>query len=777
MLLILFLMLATIGVIDRGTAQSDRPKIYVDPALNTGPSGGDFTVGIKVANITSDESLYAWEFHLGFDPDVLSVFNASRYFRSDNHTVNLQTGRKLLTDQSGVEGSITSSSNQMVYQVGIRVWKLNSIGGETELTANTPVCVAQQIRGSKGIRKSGSWTCPSASLEATDSMVVRVYGKFQTQVTWSLLDMWITEPLGVQSLDNATWTCYYYLDVYGVGATTYAKFWFDNSTCSSHIEVSGIIKGSFLSSAGSTSSITELNNTGGILKMNEYLLTPYPLIGAVGDGTLATVKFYIKTETSSLLHFNRTELWTVISETSVEIDHDAVDGRYKYPLVHDIAVTNVTAFPSNVIKPSPIALNVTVANQGDFPETFDVTAYYDSNSINTWTDVTLQPQTNTTLTYDWDTTFVGIGTHTVSAKATAVPEETNTANNEYIDGTVTVSNPPEAPTANFTYSPLKPLVLETTTFNASASTPGNGHIVSYTWNFSDGTTQTFIKDVNLTTTTTHAYTQAGTYKVRLTVENNESLTDSVEKTIRVIQNPVSIFTYSPENPIIEETTTFNASASHDNFDAGTIVTYEWNFNFDGVTFNTQTTGKIVTHSYPQIGTYTVALKVTDNDGLVDIATDDVTVLLHDVAVTNIAVSKNTAKIGESISITVTTTNKGNFTETFAITVYYNQTIIETKTVDEMAPNTQRTLATPWNTTGVAVGEATIKAVASIVEGERAAHTTDNTYINGKITLSAEEAPPPPPPSLDIFPYVIAGAVITIILAGTVLYFVKGRKKQ
>ena len=82
--------------------------------------------------------------------------------------------------------------------------------------------------------------------------------------------------------------------------------------------------------------------------------------------------------------------------------------------------------------------------------------------------------------------------------------------------------------------------------------------------------------------------------------------------------PVAYFEYIPKSPAINESITFNASKSYD--PDGTIVKYEWNFG-DGET----STGKVVTHKYASAGTYTVSLKVIDNEGLTDTETKDITV--------------------------------------------------------------------------------------------------------------------------------------------------------
>ncbi|MDI6752093.1 MAG: clostripain-related cysteine peptidase, partial [bacterium] len=85
------------------------------------------------------------------------------------------------------------------------------------------------------------------------------------------------------------------------------------------------------------------------------------------------------------------------------------------------------------------------------------------------------------------------------------------------------------------------------------------------------------------------------------------------------QPPIASFTYSPENPVVGEEITFNASSSQDP-DGGEIVSYNWNFG-DGNSGQE----KIGTHTYSKPGTYTVTLTVTDNDGLTGSAQEDITV--------------------------------------------------------------------------------------------------------------------------------------------------------
>ncbi|MCU4140519.1 MAG: hypothetical protein MW690_000994 [Methanophagales archaeon] len=76
--------------------------------------------------------------------------------------------------------------------------------------------------------------------------------------------------------------------------------------------------------------------------------------------------------------------------------------------------------------------------------------------------------------------------------------------------------PNQPPKASFTFSPKNPLVNEEITFDASASTDPDGSIVSYEWDFGDGETASG-------KVVTHAYSDAGSYTVTLTVTDDEQL--------------------------------------------------------------------------------------------------------------------------------------------------------------------------------------------------------------------------------------------------------------
>ena len=88
----------------------------------------------------------------------------------------------------------------------------------------------------------------------------------------------------------------------------------------------------------------------------------------------------------------------------------------------------------------------------------------------------------------------------------------------YDELTVTVLDPAFAgePVARFIAFPTIPQVHRPVTFDASFSSDPDGTIVSYTWDFGDGTTLT-----TASPTTTHTFTDASIHEVHLTVTDNE----------------------------------------------------------------------------------------------------------------------------------------------------------------------------------------------------------------------------------------------------------------
>ena len=91
--------------------------------------------------------------------------------------------------------------------------------------------------------------------------------------------------------------------------------------------------------------------------------------------------------------------------------------------------------------------------------------------------------------------------------------------------------------------------------------------------------------------------------------------------------PKASFFYSPLNPYVNDTITFNASSSRPN--GGHIVSYKWSFG-NGATeiYVSENLTAIATHEYTMAGTYEVTLNVTDSEGLWNSTTTTVTVKMR-----------------------------------------------------------------------------------------------------------------------------------------------------
>jgi len=72
--------------------------------------------------------------------------------------------------------------------------------------------------------------------------------------------------------------------------------------------------------------------------------------------------------------------------------------------------------------------------------------------------------------------------------------------------------------------------------------------------------------------------------------------------------PTATFTMDPQNPVVDDLITFDATASFD--PDGTIVKYAWDFG-DG----NKGTGANITQTYTLAGNYTVRLTVVDDHGI------------------------------------------------------------------------------------------------------------------------------------------------------------------
>ncbi len=228
--------------------------------------------------------------------------------------------------------------------------------------------------------------------------------------------------------------------------------------------------------------------------------------------------------------------------------------------------------------------------------TFDATSSYDPN--------------NEKLSFLWD---FGDGTTSTEPVVTHIYEKGGqynvtltvqdssglTCDTSTTTQLVKVNTPPEPAFS----APESSCVGDEITFDASATkddSPGN---LSYAWDFGDGTSGEG-KRVN------KIFEKGGTYKVRLTVNDNAGTACSIETIQKMISINSSPIADAGEDMDLclpagqEYKITFDGSRSKD--PDGDKLEYNWDFG-DGVMGNAEK----VTHVYKKGGSYTVVLSVND----------------------------------------------------------------------------------------------------------------------------------------------------------------------
>ena len=174
----------------------------------------------------------------------------------------------------------------------------------------------------------------------------------------------------------------------------------------------------------------------------------------------------------------------------------------------------------------------------------------------------------------WNTSLYSEGSHTIEARATdgggnSVPSSPVTV--------TIVSQPP--PIASFTATPTNGEAPLTVDFDATASSDPNGSIVSYNWDYDDGSI------FGLGTVTSHEYTFPGSYTVTLTVTDNEGATASATTPVIVgVVAPIDVRVAASSDDAEESTSgSVNRSSSDlELVDEGSNIDQIVGMRFNGV---------------------------------------------------------------------------------------------------------------------------------------------------------------------------------------------------
>jgi PKD repeat protein len=334
-------------------------------------------------------------------------------------------------------------------------------------------------------------------------------------------------------------------------------------------------------------------------------------------------------------------------------------------------------------------------------------------------------------------------TRTFTQKGTfnAVLEVTNDRN-QVTTATVPIDVTGNPPVATASLSPSNGAIPLLVNFSG-AGIDSDGTIVKFEWDFDGDGTFDFTSAT--TGNTTHTYDTAGTYNAVFRVTDNDDLTDTARVTTTAVRagppgSPTATIT-SPANPLTvtaPNTVNFNGTGSDSD---GTIASYEWDFDGNGVYDYSSLTSAATSFRYESPGTFTAALRVTDDSGLTGIDTIDITVNLP----ITLTLSTDTCRPLQGGTISVNTTQAGATPITIFIRNRAGQTI---KTLVHNVPRAAGSYSDTWDckdTNGSIVPEGAYYAILQYLANGQVktldlTNTTGGQFYNPGWTMSMTGGP-------------------------------------
>lgn len=235
----------------------------------------------------------------------------------------------------------------------------------------------------------------------------------------------------------------------------------------------------------------------------------------------------------------------------------------------------IYANPTSICRGNPVAFTADPVSAADFP-------------LFTWTLGDGDLDTGATTSHVYQTA----GIYTPVATITDIygcPHSSDPV-------TVTVNGS----VANFSIAPRQ-CKDELITFTDLSTTRTGNSIVSWTWDFGDGSAPVVYTNT-LPASITHTYSTYNDFPVKLTVRDNTGCEDEFVDVVR-IANIVARFGASSNIACLNQPFQF------DNFSVTEPLTYAWTFGDGGTS-----TDRTPTHTYTAPGTYSVGLDITGSTG-------------------------------------------------------------------------------------------------------------------------------------------------------------------
>ena len=435
------------------------------------------------------------------------------------------------------------------------------------------------------------------------------------------------------------------------------------------------------------------------------------------------------------------------------------------PATHDVAVVNVTPDPTLVELGDLVNVTVVVENQGTENETFDVTVYYDTTTIETQNVSNLATGANTSLTFAWNTTDVYPLNilYKINATASTVPGETETADNTLVSlSRVRIFTSPYI--AVVPHSTVNPNLTIGTTYTVSIYTDYNGSDIT-SWQFSLSYDPHVLHGVNVT-------------NGNLITEAKDSsamfIPGTFNNTAGKLATTGALFYFTPPDPApltsgpgILANVTFEVVGEGESRIAIVTVAGEFPALLKGYTEGGYGNEYNIVHSSD------ARLGAIGHGYFRNTLAE----LIRDVAAVSVASNTTSVEEGELVEIVVVVENQGTVSEDITVNVYYRHESggeawpIQTKIVANLTAGASTTLTFTWDTTE-AVGMPANYVI--IVEAEPVLGETDT----GDNTLLSEEmvtvrAKPEQPIPLEL----IIGIAVAVVAVIAIVTFVLRRGKK
>lgn len=366
----------------------------------------------------------------------------------------------------------------------------------------------------------------------------------------------------------------------------------------------------------------------------------------------------------------------------------------------DLAVVSVTPSTTEAEVGDLVNITVVVRNQGTASETFNVTTYYDTNVVETKTVLDLNPNTNVSLTFAWNTTSVLAGVYNIRAEADTLPEETATGDNRLtsFEGVIVFESPYIAVDPGSTVNPALTLGINYTisiyTDYSGGDVWGYQFEMTFNPNILEG-----IAVVNgdlITEADGPTMWNLGTFN---NTEGKLSLTGNGFFSLPPSPLPVT------SGPGIMANITFKVVGLGDSYitlgDETKLIGYD---TIQQINFN------IIDKVYPSPGH--ILGGYFRNTGEV----------IHDIAVVSVKPSTTGVDEGELLNVTVVVENEGTVNEDATVEVYRDYIPGKTfwrigKRSENLVVGEIKSLVFVWNTTDAPLGDHTLTAVAIRLPGE------------------------------------------------------------